>query len=61
MQCPACKKVIQSKHRHDYVVCGCPNNATVDGGGEYLKIGWKTHMPVEYDESRAIPEKKKKH
>jgi hypothetical protein len=39
MRCPCCLEVIQSMHCHDYVVCGCPNRAMVDGGGDYLRTG----------------------
>lgn len=38
--CAVCWKVIESKHRHDYVTCGCPNDAMLDGGQErYVRMG----------------------
>ena len=33
-------------HRHDYVTCGCPNGAMVDGGSAYTRTGWKNTPPV---------------
>ncbi len=44
-QCPECKAVLQSMHRHDFVQCGCPNQAFVDGGSWYTRLGAKTFMP----------------
>lgn len=38
-KCLACGVTIESKHRHDYVTCGCPNDAMVDGGKDYLRRG----------------------
>ena len=32
VKCLECNKVLVSRHRHDYVTCGCPNDAMVDGG-----------------------------
>lgn len=28
-------------HRHDYVVCECPNQTMVDGGRDYIRYGGK--------------------
>lgn len=39
--CHECNKTIQSHHRHDYQTCGCPNEATIDGGFEYVRYGAK--------------------
>lgn len=43
-QCRNCKSIIESTHRHDFVVCACWNQdekkstgIAVDGGKEYLK------------------------
>ena len=38
-KCLACGVTIESKHRHDYVLCGCPNETMVDGGLSYLRRG----------------------
>jgi hypothetical protein len=37
--CLACGKEIESKHRHDFVACGCPNQLFVDGGKDYTRRG----------------------
>jgi len=36
VQCLACKDIIRSRNRHDYVQCTCGNIA-VDGGSWYLR------------------------
>lgn len=41
VECLECGTIIESKHRHDYQVCGCPNNAMVDGGTDYIRSGAK--------------------
>lgn len=38
-RCLACGVTIESKHRHDYKTCGCPNETMVDGGHAYLRRG----------------------
>ena len=37
--CLDCGETIVSYHRHDYKTCGCRNQATVDGGNDYLRYG----------------------
>ena len=39
VKCLECNKVLVSRHVHDYVTCGCPNDAMVDGGNEYGRYG----------------------
>lgn len=39
VQCTICGKIIASIHVHDYVLCGCENQAMVDGGPEYFRHG----------------------
>lgn len=34
--CNKCDDFIVSKHRHDFITCGC-GNVSVDGGQEYLR------------------------
>ena len=29
VKCLECNKVLVSRHRHDYVTCGCPNDADI--------------------------------
>jgi hypothetical protein len=39
VKCLECNEVLVSRHVHDYVTCGCPNDAMVDGGNEYSRYG----------------------
>ena len=39
IKCLECGETIVSRSRHDYVTCGCPNEAMVDGGNEYERYG----------------------
>lgn len=39
IDCLDCGETIVSYHRHDYKTCGCRNQATVDGGLDYLRYG----------------------
>lgn len=34
--CKSCGDVIESKHRHDFVMCSC-GKCAVDGGKDYLR------------------------
>jgi len=44
--CDECGETIVSYHRHDYKTCGCPNEAMVDGGTEYLRYGAKNMSKI---------------
>lgn len=37
--CLFCGKILESKHRHDWVGCGCPNQSFIDGGNDYIRRG----------------------
>ena len=41
IKCTKCGDTIESKHRHDFVVCSCwddkGNGCAVDGGKDYLR------------------------
>ena len=37
-QCAKCGDIIESKHRHDFVSCGC-GAIFIDGGHEYFRGG----------------------
>lgn len=39
VKCLECNEVLISRYRHDYVTCGCPNDAMVDGGNDYERHG----------------------
>jgi hypothetical protein len=44
--CLLCNETIKSRNRHDYSVCKC-GSLSVDGGGWYLKRGFKTEDSFE--------------
>jgi len=37
IKCLVCNTVLESKHRHDFVKCHCPNETACDGGLEYQR------------------------
>ena len=43
VKCLTCGKVMESKHRHDWVSCDCPRDSDtwmyIDGGKDYLRMG----------------------
>lgn len=39
LKCLECNGIMVSYHRHDFVQCSCPNEAHIDGGDDYIKIG----------------------
>lgn len=39
--CLQCLKTLVSRHVHDFKRCGCPNDASVDGGSYYQRYGAK--------------------
>jgi hypothetical protein len=40
IKCLECGTILESKHRHDWVTCGCLNQTFIDGGnGDYLRYG----------------------
>lgn len=41
VKCLKCGTVLESKHRHDFVMCGCDNETFADGGNDYLRYGGK--------------------
>lgn len=42
--CTECGQVLTSLWRHDYNTCECPNEAMIDGGGDYLRCGAKNML-----------------
>ena len=38
VKCLVCNSVLESRHRHDYVQCSCPNEVATDGGLDYQRI-----------------------
>ena len=37
VKCLVCNTILESKHRHDFVMCQCPNETACDGGLEYQR------------------------
>ena len=37
IKCLVCNTILESKHRHDFVMCPCPNETACDGGLEYQR------------------------
>jgi hypothetical protein len=44
--CKQCAAILNSKHRHHFVMCGCPNETFVDGGNECFRRGGKDMSKV---------------
>lgn len=47
VKCLECGRIIESKYRHDFVVCGCDNHTFVDGGNSYMRVGGKDMSKIE--------------
>ena len=41
VKCLVCNSVLESRHRHDYAQCSCPNEVATDGGLNYQRISAK--------------------
>ena len=41
VKCLVCNSVLESRHRHDYAQCCCPNEVATDGGLDYQRISAK--------------------
>ena len=37
VKCLVCNTILESKYRHNYVQCSCPNETACDGGLEYQR------------------------
>lgn len=47
VKCLVCNTVLESKHRHSYVQCHCPNETACDGGLSYNRVCGKDLSLVE--------------
>ena len=47
IKCLGCNTVLESKYRHDFSSCYCDNEAHVDGGLVYQKLGARDLSKVE--------------
>ena len=41
VKCLVCNTILESKHRHDFVMCPCPNQTSTDGGLSYNRVSGK--------------------
>lgn len=41
IKCLECDTILESKYRHEFKSCTCPNQTYVDGGNDYLRLGGK--------------------
>ena len=41
VKCLICNTILESKYRHDFVMCPCPNQTFTDGGLSYNRVGGK--------------------
>ena len=41
VKCLMCNTILESKHRHHFVTCGCKNQTFNDGGLSYNRVGGK--------------------
>jgi hypothetical protein len=46
IRCPTCGDTIYSRARHDLRSCTC-GEIYIDGGFDYIRIGWQTGAPPE--------------
>ena len=47
IKCLVCNTILESKHRHDFVMCPCPNQTFNDGGLSYNRVGGKDLSLIE--------------
>lgn len=47
IKCLECNTVLESKYRHDFSSCSCPNQASTDGGLVYQRISARDLSKVE--------------
>lgn len=46
VRCKKCDDIIESKHSHDFKVCGC-GAIFIDGGTDYQRYGWGINQTEE--------------
>ena len=47
VKCLICNTILESKYRHNYVQCSCPNQTFTDGGLSYNRVGGKDLSLIE--------------
>ena len=48
IKCLNCQTILESKGRHDFIRCQCPNRTFMDGGNDYMRLGGKDLTMIEY-------------
>ncbi|HDK27625.1 MAG TPA: hypothetical protein ENG48_11150 [Candidatus Atribacteria bacterium] len=59
IKCLKCGAVLESKHRHDFQMCNCPNHTFIDGGGQdskYIRYGAIDFSLIEHIEEEEDEE-----
>lgn len=46
VKCLECGQILESKFRHDFQECSCPNRTFCDGGEDYQRVGGKDMMKI---------------
>jgi len=54
-RCLGCNTVLESKHVHDWVTCGCENETFIDGGDDYWRAGGKDLSLIQYLDENGDP------
>ena len=47
VKCLVCNTILESKHRHDFVMCPCSNQTSNDGGLSYNRVSGKDLSLIE--------------
>jgi len=58
VKCLECGKILESKFRHDFQMCDCPQQTFVDGGDSYLRCGGLDFEKIEILEDSSIDKRK---
>lgn len=65
VQCKVCGEIIESKHRHDFVVCKCfresdgAKGCAVDGGHDYLRRLGNPNDIINLSETRLFTDEER--
>jgi hypothetical protein len=48
IKCLQCGEILESKFRHDFQQCSCPNQTFIDGGNDYCRCGGIDPTKIEF-------------
>ena len=54
-KCLQCDTILESKHRHDWVTCGCENETFIDGGDVYHRAGGHDLSMIQWFDDEGNP------